>query len=138
MKEYTWTSDNEGSYKTVYASFFSILYLKNMDQMKYDSFIKKMAEDFATGQENIYPIHTNSLIIYMFYKAINLKKNLQNHLHHKKKVHKCKQHHMSKLFVGSTQVPFIMCTLEIPQKISAQDLALNFCLSFTFEPFLKL
>ena len=25
-----------------------------MDQMKYGSFIKKMAEDFATGQENIY------------------------------------------------------------------------------------
>ena len=28
-----------------------------MDQTKYGSFIKKMAEDFATGQENIYPIH---------------------------------------------------------------------------------
>ena len=25
--------------------------------MKYGSFIKKMAEDFATGWENIYPIH---------------------------------------------------------------------------------
>ena len=25
--------------------------------MKYDSFIKKMAEDFATGQEDVYPIH---------------------------------------------------------------------------------
>ena len=25
--------------------------------MKYGSFIKKMTEDFAAGQENIYPIH---------------------------------------------------------------------------------
>ena len=52
-------SDQETSYsyKTVYASFLSILYLKNMNQMKYGSFIKKMAEDFATGWENIYPIH---------------------------------------------------------------------------------
>ena len=50
-------SDLEGSYKTAYASFLSILYLKNTDKMKYGSFIKKMAEDFATGQENIYPIH---------------------------------------------------------------------------------
>ena len=29
----------------------------NTDQMKYGSFIKKMVEDFATGQENVYPIH---------------------------------------------------------------------------------
>ena len=28
-----------------------------MDQTKYGSFIKKMAEDFATGWENIYPTH---------------------------------------------------------------------------------
>ena len=27
-----------------------------MDQTKYGSFIKKMAEDFATAWENIYPI----------------------------------------------------------------------------------
>ena len=40
--------------------------------------------------------------------------------------------------VGSTQVPFLMCTLEIPQNIAAQVLALNVLLSFTFEPFLKL
>ena len=33
----------------------------------------------------------------------------------------------SSLYVGSTQVPFLMCTLEIPQKIAAQVLALNFC-----------
>ena len=39
---------------TAYASFLSILYLKDTDQMKYGSFIKKMAEDFATGWENIY------------------------------------------------------------------------------------
>ena len=56
-KESTWGSDAETSYKTAYASILSILYLKNTDQMKYGSFIKKMAEDFATGQENIYLIH---------------------------------------------------------------------------------
>ena len=28
-----------------------------MDQTRHGSFIKKMAEDFATGQENIYPTH---------------------------------------------------------------------------------
>ena len=50
----SWTSDEEGSYKTAHASFLSILYLKNMDQMKYGSFIKKMVEEFATGWENIY------------------------------------------------------------------------------------
>ena len=27
------------------------------DQVKYSSFIKKMAEDFATGQENVYRTH---------------------------------------------------------------------------------
>ena len=32
------------------------------------------------------------------------------------------------LIVGSTQVHFLMCTLEIPQKIAAQVLALNFLL----------
>ena len=57
QKESTWDSDPEISYKTAYASFLSILYLKNMDQTKYGSFIKKMAEDFTTGQENVYPIH---------------------------------------------------------------------------------
>ena len=57
QKESTWGSDPETSNKTVYTSFPSILYLKNMDQMKYGSFIKKMAEDFATGWENIHPIH---------------------------------------------------------------------------------
>ena len=57
QKESTWGSDEETSYKTAYASFLSILYLKNMDQTKYGSFIKKRAEDFTTGQENIYPIH---------------------------------------------------------------------------------
>ena len=55
--ESTWDSDQEGSYKTSYASFLSILYLKNTDQMKYGSFIKKKAEDFATGWENISPTH---------------------------------------------------------------------------------
>ena len=55
QKESTWTSDQEGCYKTAYASFLSIIYLKNRNQMKYGSFIKKMAEGVATGQENIYP-----------------------------------------------------------------------------------
>ena len=32
-------------------------YLKNTDQMKYGSFIKKIAEAFAMGWENIYPTH---------------------------------------------------------------------------------
>ena len=44
-------------YKTAYASFLSILYLKKTDQMKYGSFIKKMAEDFATGWENVSLTH---------------------------------------------------------------------------------
>ena len=57
QKESRWASDQEGSYKTPYASFLSILYLKNMDQMKDGSFIKKMAEDFATGQENVFLTH---------------------------------------------------------------------------------
>ena len=57
QKESTCISDQEGSYKTASASFLSILYLKNVDQMKYGSFIKKMAEDFATGWENVYPTH---------------------------------------------------------------------------------
>ena len=35
QKEYTWGSDKETSYKIAYASFLSILYLKNTDQMKY-------------------------------------------------------------------------------------------------------
>ena len=42
-------NESTSGYKTAYASFLSILYLKNMDQMKYGSFIKKMAEDFAIG-----------------------------------------------------------------------------------------
>ena len=58
QKKSTWASDQEGSYKAAYASFSSILYLKNMDQMKYGSFIKKMAEDFASGQENVYLTHS--------------------------------------------------------------------------------
>ena len=42
------------------------------------------------------------------------------------------------LFAGSTQVPFLMCTLEIPQKIAAQVLALNLLLSLLLSFFLKL
>ena len=57
QKESTWGSDQETTYKTAYVSFLSILYLKNTDQMKYGSFIKKMAEDLTTGWENVYPIH---------------------------------------------------------------------------------
>ena len=48
QKESIWGSDLEISCKRVYTSFLSILYLKNTDQMN-GSFIKKMAEDFATG-----------------------------------------------------------------------------------------
>ena len=62
QKESTWASDHEGSYKTAYASFLSILYLKNMDQTKYGSFMKKMAEDFATGWENVYLTHIEDVI----------------------------------------------------------------------------
>ena len=57
QKESTWGSNEDTSYKTEYASFLSILYLKNTDQTKYGSFIKKMAEDFITGQDTVYPIH---------------------------------------------------------------------------------
>ena len=53
QKESTWGSDEETSYKTAYTSVLSILFLKNTDHTKYGSFIKKMAEDFATGQENV-------------------------------------------------------------------------------------
>ena len=34
----------------------------------------------------------------------------------------------------ATQVPFLMCTLEIPQKFAAQVLALNLWLFLLFEP----
>ena len=57
QQESTWGSDEEGSYKTAYASFVSNLYLKNADQIKYGLFIKKMTEDFATGWDNVYPTH---------------------------------------------------------------------------------
>ena len=32
-----------------------------MDQTKYGSFIKMVAEDFATGQENVYPTHIEDM-----------------------------------------------------------------------------
>ena len=57
QKESTWGSDQDGSDKTASTSFLSILCLKKTDQMKYGSFIKKMAEDFATGWENISLTH---------------------------------------------------------------------------------
>ena len=41
-------------------------------------------------------------------------------------------------YAGSTQVPFLMCSLEIPQKIAAQVLALNLLLSLLLSFFLKL
>ena len=46
-----------------------------------------------------------------------------------------KEDHLS---VGSPQVSFPMCTLEIPQKIAVQVLLLLTLFTFTFEPFLKL
>ena len=91
QKESTWTSDQEGSYKTAYASFLSILYLKNMDQTKCGSFIKKMAEDFATGQENIYLTHIKDvqhiLSIHKYDQA--------NHDKWKKQQDDCNKGHMS-------------------------------------------
>ena len=56
QEEFTSTSDQESSYKTAYTRFLSILCLKNMDQMTYGSFIKKMAEDFATDAQHILSI----------------------------------------------------------------------------------
>ena len=41
------------------------------------------------------------------------------------------------LNVGSTQVPFLLCTLEIPQKFAAKVLALNLLLSLLLSLFLK-
>ena len=91
QKESTWGSDEETSYKTAYVSFLSILYLKNMDQMKYGSFIKKMAEDFATGWENIYPIHDEDaqhvLSIHKYNQAYHDK--------HKNQQDECNKNHMS-------------------------------------------
>ena len=78
QKESTWSSDQECCYETAYASFLSILYLKNMDQMKYDSFIKTMAEDYDTGWENIFLIHIKDvphiLSIHEFDQAYRNKK----------------------------------------------------------------
>ena len=61
QKDSTWASDQEGTYNTAYASFLSILYLKNTDQMKYGSFLKKMTEDFSTDQENVYLTHIKDM-----------------------------------------------------------------------------
>ena len=73
QKQSTWTSDKEGSYKTAYASFLSILLLKNMDQMKDGYFFKKMAEDFATDQENVYPTHIKD-VQHILSTSINMTK----------------------------------------------------------------
>ena len=40
--------------------------------------------------------------------------------------------------VGSPQVSFLMCTLEIPQKNCSTSSLLLTLFTFTFEPFLKL
>ena len=81
QKESTWGSDQETSYKTAYTSFLSIQYLKNINQTKYGSFIKKMEEDFATGQENVYPIHIKDvqhiLPIYKYDQAYHDKEKKQ-------------------------------------------------------------
>ena len=91
QKESTWDSDPEISYKTVCGSFLSILYLKNMDQMKYGSFIKKMAEDFTTGWENVFTIHIKNaqhvLSIHKYDQAYHDKHKKQRDDHNK--------HHMS-------------------------------------------
>ena len=82
QKESTWDSDPEISYKTAYASFLSILYLKKTDQTKYGSSIKKMAEDFTTGWENVYPIHIKDaqhvlLSIHKYDQAYHDKQKMQ-------------------------------------------------------------
>ena len=87
QKESTWTLDKEGRYKTAYASFLSILYLKNTDQTKYDSFIKKMAEDFTTDLENIYLTHIEDvqhmLSIHKYDQAYHNKQKKQGDYHDK-------------------------------------------------------
>ena len=45
---------------------------------------------------------------------------------------------LATLTVGSPQVSFLMCTLEIPQNNAVQVLLLLTLFTFTFEPFLKL
>ena len=87
QKESTWASDQEGSYKTSYASFLSILYLKNMDQTKYGSFIKKMAEDFATCWLNVYATHIEDvqymLSMHKYDQAYHNKQKKQQDDHNK-------------------------------------------------------
>ena len=91
QKESTWGSDEEISYKTVYASFLSILYLRSTDQTKYGSFIKKVAEDFATGQENVYLIHIEDV-----QHILSIHKNDQAyHDKQKKQQDDCNKNHMS-------------------------------------------
>ena len=47
-------------------------------------------------------------------------------------------HHSLDDIVGSPQVSFLMCTLEIPQKNCSTSSLLLTLFTFTFEPFLKL
>ena len=55
--------------------------------MQYGSFIKKMGEDFATGQENLYPIHIEDvqhiLSIHKYDQAYHDKQNKQQDDHEK-------------------------------------------------------
>ena len=86
QKESTWGSDEEISYKTVYASSLSILYLKHTDQMKYGSFIKKMAEDIKTGQENVYPAHIKDAQCWkhpMLLSNVHFRNTTKTYLQHK-------------------------------------------------------
>ena len=46
--------------------------------------------------------------------------------------------HTEMVIVGSPQVSFLMCTLEIPQKNCSTSSLLLTLFTFTFEPFLKL
>ena len=46
--------------------------------------------------------------------------------------------YISVIDVGSPQVSFLMCTLEIPQKNCSTSSLLLTLFTFTFEPFLKL
>ena len=47
-------------------------------------------------------------------------------------------HNIQGSSVGSPQVSFLMCTLEIPQKNCSTSSLLLTLFTFTFEPFLKL
>ena len=52
-------------------------------------------------------------------------------------INKGLRNQMPNNYVVCSQVPFLMCTLEIPQNIAAQVLALNLLLFLLLSPSLK-